>query len=402
MLHIKPIFNTLLRHKSSSLLTILQIALTFAVVVNAISIIQQRLSDMHRQTGLAENQLLAVNINPFGKDYNLKQNFIEDRALVRAIPGVIDATLIDQLPLSGGGNSSSMAATQEKFDNKDNINAGIFLGDNHLVHTLGVKIIAGRDFSAEEVLYSTKAENPRVILITQTVADKLFPKGNALGKMVYLWGFNVRVIGIIEKMAGPWVHSSRYDDNVLMPILYLGRNFRRLLIRVKTSQMNELLGTIEKKLLARNPNRVIDGIRSIKEYKTGSYSGDRAMSKILWYVVALLIIITALGIVGISSFNVSQRIKQIGTRRALGATTTDILSYFITENILISVIGVLLGSVIAVAFNIYIVNTFKLSAIEWYYFPVGIFIMLITGIVAVWAPAVKASRISPAVATQSV
>ena len=126
------------------------------------------------------------------------------------------------------------------------------------------------------------------------------------------------------------------------------------------------------------------------------------MSRILWTVIILLVIITALGIVGLASFSVNQRIKQIGARRALGASKFDIQRYFITEIILITILGVIIGTILAVAFNVYLVDTFQLSPIEWHYIPVGVMVMLITGVTAVWLPAKRASAISPAVATQSI
>jgi len=162
------------------------------------------------------------------------------------------------------------------------------------------------------------------------------------------------------------------------------------------------LGGVEKILLDRNSNRVITGIRTLKEIKRRSYSDDYAMTKILWTVVILLILITLLGIVGIVSFNVNQRIKQIGTRRALGARKIDIQRYFITENILITSIGLVVGTLIAISFSMYLAQTFNIPPIDWYYYPLGIVVMLIVGVVAVWVPAQKASNVSPAVATQSI
>jgi len=155
-------------------------------------------------------------------------------------------------------------------------------------------------------------------------------------------------------------------------------------------------------LIKRNPERVIFGLRSVAEYRDSSYSGDNAMTTILWIVVILLVLITALGIVGIVSFNVNQRVKQIGTRRALGATRADILRYFLTENILITTLGLMVGTALTVAFNLYLVEHFEMTPFNWFLLPVGIVIMFAVGIISVWMPALRASRVSPALATQSV
>ncbi len=402
MLEVKPILSTFLRHKSSSILTILQISITFAVVVNSISIINQRLAKIDRESGLAETQIISMNVNPYGNDYDLEQNYRGDIELLRNTPGVIDATLVNQMPMSGSGSSSSIATSQKNFESGENFNAGFYRSDSHLLNTFGVKLKTGRNFHEEEIVYTEVPLKASGVLITQSLSKKLFPDGDALGQSLFFGGMETPVIGVIEKMVGPWVESSIFEDNIVMPIIGLSRNSKKLVIRAEDSQINELLGSVEKLLLKRNPNRVITQIRSLNETKNDSYSNDTAMTKVLWTVIGLLVLVTALGIVGIVSFNISQRTKQIGTRRALGAKKSDILRYFVTENILITSLGVILGSLITIGLNIYLIQTFEMTPIEWLYFPVGILVMLLTGILSVWYPAIKASKVSPAVATQSI
>ncbi|MCF6193742.1 MAG: FtsX-like permease family protein, partial [Kangiellaceae bacterium] len=267
--------------------------------------------------------------------------------------------------------------------------------------TFGTKLLSGRNFTPDEVVYSEVFVEPNVVLITKSLADKIYSDGNALGKQIYFWGIDATIIGIIETMAGPWPSSNQFMDNLVQPVMALSRTVR-IVVRVEESEMSTMLGEVERKLLDRNPNRVITSIRSLKETKRRSYSNDYAMTQILWTVVSLLVFITALGIVGIVSFNVSQRTKQIGIRRALGATKIDILSYFITENILITGIGIVVGATATILFNNYLVSDFQLTAVHWSYIPIGALVMFLTGILSVWAPARKASRISPAVATQTI
>jgi len=401
MLEIKPILSTLAKHKSSTLLTLLQIAITFAVVVNSISIIKQRLDLMDRNSGLAESQILAFNINPFGEGYDIEHNFKADMELLRNMPSVIDAVITNVIPVSGSGDSSQVASTQQKFDNKEHQSSGFFRGDDHMLNTLGVKLASGRNFTPDEIKYSKDFVAPEVVLITQALADKLFPDEDALGKRVYFWGVDATVIGIIETMAGPWPDSSQFMDNLIQPVMAL-TPFVRIIVRVETTEMSNVLGSLEQKLIERNPNRLITSLRPFKEIRQQSYSNDYAMTQILWVVIVILILITALGIVGIASFNVSQRVKQIGIKRALGATRADILSYFVTENVLITSLGIVLGSVITLILNHYLVIDFQLTAIHWSYIAIGAGIMILTGILSVWAPARKASLVSPVVATQTI
>lgn len=403
MFEIKPILSALTRHKSSTLLIVLQIAITFSVVINATSIIKQRIEMMNRDSGLPENRLVALNVNAFGTNYDIESNIRADIELLRNTPGVVDAVAINQVPLSGSGDSGMLASSLEKFENFETHGAGFFMGDSHMLNTLGVKLVAGRYFSEDEVIYSSEYPEIKSTIITQSLANKLFPDSGALGKQIYRGGdLEHTVVGIVEKMSGSWVHSPMLEDNMFFPLVSLN-SFKRLLIRVENDAAAEqLLGDVEDLLIRRNPERVIFGIRSLVEYRDKSYSGDNAMTIILWVVIVLLVIITALGIVGIVSFNVNQRVKQIGTRRALGARKVDILRYFITENILITLLGLILGTVLAIGFNLYLVEEFEMQPLNWLLLPAGILVMFCVGIISVWMPAQRASNISPALATQSI
>ena len=401
MLEIRPILSALTRHKSTTLLTIIQVALTFAVVVNSISIINQRLALMDRDSGFAESQLITLGMNPFSDDYDFETNFRADMSLLRNIPGVIDAVISSVVPLSGSGSSSTVATSEENADSDQNMPAGIFRGDTHFLGTFGLDLVAGRNFNEDEIIYSENFVKPRVVMITQALADKLYPEQDALGEPIHFWNEQATIIGIIRTMAGPWVNSTQFMNNLIVPTISLN-SFNSLVIRVEETDMASMLGSVEKLLLERNPNRVITSIRSLKETKQRSYSNHHAMTQILWAVITLLVFITALGIVGVVSFNVNQRIKQIGIKRALGAQKIDILRYFITENVLITGMGVLLGTIITIFLNNYLVADFRLSALPWIYIPIGAVIMLTMGVLAVWAPARKASRVSPVVATQTI
>jgi putative ABC transport system permease protein len=119
-------------------------------------------------------------------------------------------------------------------------------------------------------------------------------------------------------------------------------------------------------------------------------------------ICLVLLAITAAGIVGLTSFWVGQRHKQIGVRRALGATRGDILSYFLTENLLIGIGGVLVGAVLAIGINLWMVTQFEMARLSLAYVAAGVVALLLLGQGAVLAPALRASHVPPVVATRSV
>jgi putative ABC transport system permease protein len=160
-----------------------------------------------------------------------------------------------------------------------------------------------------------------------------------------------------------------------------------------------------KALIAQNRMRIIDpddGILSFAEIRHRAYDSDRGMAILMGIICAVLLVITGAGIVGLTSFWVAQRRKQIGIRRALGATRHDILGYFLAENLLIGLAGALIGIVLAVAINLWMIAHVEMAHLPLLYLLAGVIVLLLLGQGAALAPALRASRVSPVVATRTV
>src|SRR5690606_19519717 len=114
-----------------------------------------------------------------------------------------------------------------------------------------------------------------------------------------------------------------------------------------------------------------------------------------------LLLVTALGIVGLASFWVAQRTRQIGVRRALGATRGQILRYFQTENFLLVTIGIVLGMGLAFGLNQLLMRHYELPRLPLAYLPIGAGVLWALGQAAVLWPARRAANVPPAVATRS-
>ena len=156
-------------------------------------------------------------------------------------------------------------------------------------------------------------------------------------------------------------------------------------------------------LKANGPNRIIleDNTKTLAELRQEYYQADRAMVWLLLAVCIALLVVTALGIVGLASFWVQQRTKQIGVRRALGATRGQILRYFQTENFLLASIGIVLGMLLAYAINQLLMSKYELPRLPLYYLPIGAVLWWLLGQIAGVGPARKAASVPPAVATRS-
>ncbi|MEO8010792.1 MAG: FtsX-like permease family protein, partial [Dokdonella sp.] len=351
-----------------------------------------------------EADTFSFNITGFGAGFDVDATQLADLTLLRQTPGVIDATTSNSTPLSNGGWSSGInLQPNQKTSTADST---FYIVDSHAINTYGVNLVAGRDFKPEEIESLTfgDAIRPKVIIVTQALADKLFPDGDALGKQVYLDEKppSSAIIGIVERLQQPWVDSDTIDNSTFIPAYMPYGDSTRYLVRTEPGRRDAVIREVERSLGESNRGRIIGKMLTLEDMRKEAYAGDRAMSIILGIVIIALLAITALGILGMASFWVAQRTRQIGTRRALGATRTDILRYFQTENFIITSFGLLLGAVLAYGFSLWLMSRYRSPKLPWHYVPVGFVCLWVLGQLAVLGPALRASRVPPAVATRSV
>ncbi|MEX1267091.1 MAG: FtsX-like permease family protein [Woeseia sp.] len=399
-----PIWRALTRNKAGYILIALQIAVTMAIIVNAIAIIQERSRLMARPSGVDEENLFYLANVTFKKDTNIPAMVDEDLANLRAMPGVVDAIFTNSVPLRNGGWSMGLAT--EPGEGTESSGVAVYFVDEHGIDTFGVKLVAGRNFLPEEVDWNDPESSrwPPTGIITRAMADTLFPDegDGVVGKTVYINDDNpVQIIGILERLQAPWNGWDGVERSMFVP-LKREMSYGRYVIRTEPGQRDRVIPAVEKMLADSNRDRIIKDTRTMTETRIRSYLGDAALVKLLSFIVIVLTVITGLGIVGLASFSVSRRTRQIGTRRALGATRGAILRYFMLENFLISSIGIALGGILAVALNMWMVETFELTRIAWYLIPLAMVMLWIVGQLAVAGPARRASMVPPAVATRAI
>jgi putative ABC transport system permease protein len=151
-----------------------------------------------------------------------------------------------------------------------------------------------------------------------------------------------------------------------------------------------------------DPDRVLRNPQTFAQLRADYFQREREMIGLLIASVIGLMFVTALGITGLANFWVLQRTRSIGIRRAVGATRADILHYFQTENFLIVTLGVVLGVLLAIGLNLLLMTHYALPRLPLWYLPIGASTLWLLGQFAILAPAVRASRVPPAVATRSV
>jgi len=411
-MELRPILSTLRRHKTAAALIVLEIALSCAIICNAVFLIGGRIERMNTVSGLAEDQLLRVQLTGIGKDDNAAALTNSDLAMLRGLPGVKAAAVTNQVPFVNSSWNSSVNMVKDQ--SQPTLTSTIYMGDDQFINTLGLNLVAGRNFTPDEIIDwavldapGSKVSIPSVI-ITRSMANKLWPGENPLGKAFYSWGDDPnRVVGIVDHLVRPSDQggAAGHEYSTILPIRVpytVGGNY---LIRVSDpARRAETLKAAGEALKRNGPSRILltENTKTVEALRAEYYRQDRSMVSLLVAVCIALLVVTALGIVGLASFWVQQRTKQIGVRRALGATRGQILRYFQTENFLLATIGIVLGMLLAYGINQLLMGKYELPRLPAIYLPVGAVALWLLGQIAVFGPARRAAAVPPAVATRTV
>lgn len=403
---IGPIWRAMLRNKAGFVLIALQIAVTLTIMVNAFGIISERTARIDRPSGIDEPNTFAfasVLFNDYERE-DRKALIDEDLDLIRNTPGVINAVASNSFPLRQGGWSMALQL-EPGNQTPESVGSAIYFVDEHGAETFDVSFIDGQNFTPEQVAWSVEDVNtwPAYGIITEALGKEMWPDepGSYVGRTMFINDNDpVQVVGVIDTLQAPWESWTGVERSMLVP-QRRPSEFVRYIVRAEPGMRDQLMPEIEAKLAASNKDRIIRDMTTFDEVRKLAYTADAALVKILSFIVLLLTVITALGIIGLASFNVSRRTRQIGIRRALGATKPAIVRYFMVENGIVSAIGLVIGSAMAIGLNIVMVEAFSLEPLAWYVIPTGALILWAVGQMAVAGPARRASNITPAIATRA-
>lgn len=398
---IGPILRSMKYNRTRFLLIILEIAITLAIVTNCVNMILAERTNMQKQSGFDDENLLYISNSPFAAEFR-DQSYVEnivnaDLRAIKAMPGVKAAAATYFLPWQGGGSSGYWKT--EGYEGK--FQAQIYAARGGIFDVLGVKIVQGRDFTEKDTP-ADPDESTKVTVISSALAKKVFGDANPIGRVITNGdgGTPRTVIGVIDQFYNPY--SWNIGEFVLFtPGRAYGPGGSSYLVRTEPGALKQVAGNIEGTLLGVNRGRVFR-LLTISEVKNTYFSGGKLVIRAMTAVIVVLVFVTALGILGITSLAVAERTKQIGTRRALGATKGDILKHFLTENWIVTTAGLLLGVVATYALNYFLVSQFTDTKMPWYLVGIGMLLLWLNGLIATIPPALRAATVSPAIATRSV
>jgi putative ABC transport system permease protein len=409
----RPILSALMRNKTGPILVAVQVALSLAILANALHIVSERQAVADRPSGVErEEDIFHLQVGGLNSDSTFNEMVAtqdRQRDVLRAVPGVISVAQTNQVPLSRSGNNTGLAASRTQM--KVTSGTAYYVSPDSLIKTWGLKLVEGRDFLPTESvnLDMNKDEyQTRTIILTRALAAKLWPDATSyVGRPVYFGtgadAPTARVIGVVERLASTGAEvGERGEMSIIQPIRRIQAPRAMYTVRTEPGQRDRVMKEAEQALRKDANNQVIVRPKTLEGDRKERYRADKGLAWMLISVSVLLMLVTASGIVGMASLWVTQRRKQIGVRRALGARRIDILRYFIVENVMITSAGVAAGLLGALALNHLLVTSLELGRLPAGYLLAGAAIFLALGIAAVYGPAWRAASISPATATRGV
>jgi len=411
-MEIRPILATLVRQRTGPALVALQVAISLAVLANALFIVQQRIAVSQRPSGISEEQNVGyLVVSPLQRRSH-EEALVEqrrDKAAIAAIPGVVSVAWGNQMPMSGSGGSASIRTIPGQP--KETAQPDVFTVQEGFIPTMGLKLVEGRDFNdADFVEYdplTMEGEQgfPHSVIVTKALAQAAFPDAvSAVGKTIY-FGMGeeryARIVGVVETLQTHFAQPGAAGElSVILP-RRMSVRYSGYVIRAAPGRIEGVLALAAEALRKLGPGPVITFTRTASEDRRNRYRNERALAWMLIAISALLLLVTASGIVGMTALRVAQRRKQIGVRRALGARWRDILRYFIVENVIITTGGIVAGLLLALALNRLLMAQVGIARLPIEYLAFGAAALWALGIAAVYGPASRAASISPAIATRT-
>ncbi|EZP38681.1 ABC transporter permease [Janthinobacterium lividum] len=411
-MEIRPILSALMRSKTGAVLVAVQVAISLAILANALHIVNLRQAVAARTTGVAaESDIFYVSIQNINRGSHERQLAEQKRqaALLRALPGVMSVAQTSQAVLSRSGHSTSVSAKRGQASASAEVST--YVSPDSLIRTYGLQLVEGRDFRPDEVPEINEdvdESSPKVLILTRAAAQKIWPgETSFVGKTLYQGTGNddpeLRVVGIVERLQTQGAQTKpRGEYSALLPTrLTGGRDLLMYAVRAEPGQRDRLMQEAEQAIRRSSTDRLLVHTDTLEQHRKARYRADQGLSWMLIAVSTLLLLVTASGIVGIASLWVSQRRKQIGVRRALGARRIDILRYFLTENFMITSVGVACGVLLGLGLNQLLVSQLEMARLPPGYLLAGALVFWLLGVGAVYGPAWRAASISPATATRS-
>jgi predicted permease len=360
---------------------------------------------LHRGPGFDPDAIAVLRLRPSLVGYSAERALSFQREVIRrleAIPGVVAASPANNPPLPGWGMRIEPIRLQS--DAGDPANAFRVMttpvGPSYF-KALGVPLVEGRDFDDRD-----RVDGPRVAIVNETVARRVWPNGSAAGSMVKIGDQQVEIVGVVRN----YQFLSILEQP--QPIVYLNfwqqdtsnawwRDSRtHVCVAGKAAAM---LPQIQRTIAAIDPDVPISDASALGDRLNTAFPALRAARAFLVIFGALALALSTIGLYAALAFAVGQRTREIAIRMALGAARTDVGRLVLKRGAAIVALGLALGLIAAASAGPFLAHLlYGVSPRDPMMLLAGPAILALVALLAIWMPARRAMALDPMVALRSV
>lgn len=408
MWQLAPIFRALLQRKFGVFLLVVQISCSITIFSNMAFISQQIIQHISHPSGFDEQQLFSVSLRPlYGRiSYAEAQRDIVD---LQALAGVERVASSRWVPLAGIAFSETFSTAADKSGSEQA--ASTVEVSQQILHTLGLRLLAGRNFTQEDMLVKGSTAQPQLqvskaqnIIITLALAEALFGKGQgAVGQLLYQDGRGHRVIGVADNWQGFTMPlQDPAEKTVFYPSYNQADSEHRYLVRVKNPEdIAAVSQAVSQRLLRNYQNQLLCWIDTLAESKVRANSQNWMVLNVFLVLMVILGFVIAFAICGQTLFWITQRTKQIGIRRALGASRHAIVVHLLVENLMICSLGLLMGVLLSLGLNKIVMQSTGSLPMPPIFLGNSCALLLALCLVSAAVPSWRATKIPPSLASRS-
>jgi ABC-type antimicrobial peptide transport system permease subunit len=347
------------------ILVVGQFTATIVLIIGTIIMYKQLNFIRNKDIGLDRDHVVAISM-----DRELRNNYRSFKHEVKRNSNVINVSAARRYP-TGIGHFNPVY--WEGKGPEDYVTMTDSSVDYDYFETLGMEIIQGRSFSEE---YATDIEN----YILNEEALKLTGLESPLGKMFSCWRDEGKIIGIVKNFHASSLHNE--IGPVMFTLSQRHGSHRYVFVKISPNDIPGTLGFLEQKVGEFAPNSLFE-FRFLDDVFDSQYSGDQRRGNIYKYFTFLAIFISCLGLFGMASFTADQRTKEIGIRKVLGASITNILMMISKDFLLLLIVSNIIAWPIAYFLMTNLLNNYayRTNITAWIFIASGvtaIFVALLT------------------------
>lgn len=382
-----------------SILVITEVALACVLLVGAGLLLRSFLRVLDVDLGFEPSRAAAISVdyddggNP-AKRAAIWQEIVSQAS---AIPGVEVAGISDNLPMSRN-RSWGIAAkgAEQKLNALDYVPVFVYIVSPGYLNSMGMRLINGRDISWQDVV-----NDQPVVVLNETVARRLWPRQDPIGRTAIAGGVESRVIGVISDVRETNAEDSPGAQMYLPAIKQFGPVGAYLVVRSKLPP-SALASSVMSVLREMNPGQPATEFKPIQTLVDRAISPRRFFVLLVGIFAGLGVLLASLGIYGVISYSVTRQTQQIGIRMALGATQERVLRDVIWKTLRLALIGTTAGVIVSLVVARLIASLlFGTEPTDPLTFAAMVIVLVAVALVAGYLPARRASRIDPMVALRT-